>query len=302
MYLFVKNFKGQICLFPAAFIWGSAFVFQKMGMDHLGPFTFGFFRFTLGSLALLPVIWLMNFINKKRAKPKEATSFADKTLWIGSIFCGLANFIAGSLQQVGLVYTTAGKAGFITSMSIVIVPLLLLFCKKKVGRLTWISIAMAIFGLYLLCITEGFSLQLGDSLVIGCAIAYSFQILLIDYYSERVDPIKLSFMTFLLAGILSGIVALFFETISLQAVMDCAIPILYVAILEVSIAFTLQIIGQRYTPPASAAIIMSLESVFAALCGGIILGEILSSRELIGCVIMFAAFIISQIPDRANVD
>ena len=211
---------------------------------------------------------------------------------------GLANFAAGSLQQVGIVYTTAGKAGFLTAMDIVIVPLLMLFLKQKVGRMTWIGIAMATVGLYLLCITEGFSIHLGDGLVLGCAAAYSFQILIIDHFAGRVDSIKLSFLMSMLAGLLSGITALFFETIELQALLDCAVPILYVAILEVSIAFTLQIVGQRYTPPALAAIIMSLESVFAAVCGGIFLGESMSGRELAGCGIMFAAFIISQLPER----
>lgn len=210
---------------------------------------------------------------------------------------GLANFAAGSLQQVGIVYTTAGKAGFLTAMDIVIVPLLMLFLKQKVGRMTWIGIAMATVGLYLLCITEGFSIHLGDGLVLGCAAAYSFQILIIDHFAGRVDSIKLSFLMSMLAGLLSGITALFFETIELQALLDCAVPILYVAILEVSIAFTLQIVGQRYTPPALAAIIMSLESVFAAVCGGLFLGESMSGRELVGCGIMFSAFIISQLPE-----
>ena len=295
---FAVKFKGEFCLFLAAFIWGSAFIFQKMGMDHIGPFTFGIFRFCLGALALLPVRWISGAIIKRRPEPREITPFTDKTLWLGALLGGVSNFVAGSLQQVGLVYTTAGKAGFITSMSIVIVPLFLLFMRKKVGKMTWIGIAMATTGLYLLCITESFSLQLGDSLVLGCAVAYSFQILIIDYFAERVDAVKLSFMMFMLAGILSGITALFTETIELQAILDCAVPILYVAILEVSVAFTLQVVGQKYTSPALAAIIMSLESVFAAICGGLFLGETMTAREITGCVIMFAAFVISQLPDR----
>lgn len=295
-----KKFKGELCLLLASLIWGSAFIFQKAGMDYVGPFTFSFFRFFLGALALLPVIQAMSFLNKKYTFAKKVTTFSNKTLWAGALFGGLANFAAGSLQQVGIVYTTAGKAGFLTAMDIVIVPLLMLFLRQKVGKMTWIGIAMSAVGLYLLCITEGFSLQPGDGLVLGCAVAYSFQILIIDYYAERVDPVRLSFLMFMLAGILSGVAAAFFETIELQAVLDCAVPILYVAILEVSIAFTLQIVGQRYTPPALAAIIMSLESVFAAVCGGIFLGESMSDRELTGCAIMFAAFVISQLPDRKS--
>lgn len=281
----------------AALIWGSAFIFQKMGMDYIGPFLFGFFRFTLGALALLPVIWISGKVNDRKQKKEETTSFRDKTLLAGALLCGLANFIAGSLQQVGIVYTTAGKAGFITSMDIVIVPILLIFLKKKVAPATWLGVAIACFGLYLLCITEGFTIQLGDGLVMGCAVAYSFQILLIDHYSERVDPVKLSCLQFLWAGILSGAVALFAETIDPQAIIDCAVPIIYVAILEVSVAFTLQVVGQKYTPPAIAAIIMSLEALFSAVCGALFLGETLSTKETLGCGLMLLAFIVAQIPE-----
>lgn len=293
----MRKFKGELYLLLAAIIWGSAFIFQKMGMDYIGPFTFGIFRFTLGALALLPVIWIHGVLNKRKEKKEAITPFSDKQLIIGSLLCGLANFVAGSLQQVGLVYTTAGKAGFITSMDIVIVPLLLLFLKKKVPFLTWVGIAIAAFGLYLLCITDGFTIQLGDGLVMACAVAYSFQILLIDHYSERVDVLKLSFMQFLLAGILSAAVAVFAETIDWNAIIDCAVPILYTAILEVSVAFTLQIAGQKSTPPAVAAIIMSLESLFSAVCGALFLGEIMSGREITGCVLMLIAFIVAQIPE-----
>lgn len=297
----MRSFKGEVYLLLAAMIWGSAFIFQKMGMDYIGPFLFGFFRFTLGALALLPVIWLSGKINARKAKKEETTAFRDKTLLAGALLCGLANFVAGSLQQVGIVYTTAGKAGFITSMDIVIVPILLIFLKKKVAPATWVGVAIACFGLYLLCITEGFTIQLGDGLVMACAVAYSFQILLIDYYSERVDPVKLSCLQFLWAGILSGAVAIFAETIDMQAILDCAVPIIYVAILEVSVAFTLQVVGQRYTPPAIAAIIMSLEALFSAICGALFLGETMTMKEMIGCGLMLLAFVVAQIPEIKGV-
>lgn len=297
----MRSFKGEVYLLLAAMIWGSAFIFQKMGMDYIGPFLFGFFRFTLGALALLPVIWLSGKINARKAKKEETTAFRDKTLLAGALLCGLANFVAGSLQQVGIVYTTAGKAGFITSMDIVIVPILLIFLKKKVAPATWVGVAIACFGLYLLCITEGFTIQLGDGLVMACAVAYSFQILLIDYYSERVDPVKLSCLQFLWAGILSGAVAIFAETIDMQAILDCAVPIIYVAILEVSVAFTLQVVGQRYTPPAIAAIIMSLEALFSAICGALFLGETMTMKEMIGCGLMLLAFVVAQIPEMKGV-
>lgn len=293
----MRKFKGELCLLLASFIWGSAFIFQKMGMDHVGPFTFGFFRFTLGALALLPVIWITGRANARRETPREITPFKDRVLLLGGLFCGIASFVAGSLQQVGLVYTTAGKAGFITSMDIVIVPLLLIFLKQKVGIFTWAGVVLASFGLYLVCMTEDLTIELGDGLVLGCAFFYSVQILLIDHFAERVDAVKLSFLQFMVSGILSGIIAPVTETISLPSIVDCAVPILYTAILEVSIAFTLQIIGQKDTPPAIATIIMSLEAVFSAVCGALFLGEAMTGRETFGCALMMTAFILAQIPE-----
>lgn len=299
-----SKYKGQLCLMLAAIIWGSAFIFQKMGMDYIGPFTFGIFRFALGALALLPVIWIYTAINNKKPLEKRGyvSKWNDKTLLIGSLLCGLSNFIAGSVQQIGIVYTTAGKAGFITSMDIVIVPILMLFLRRKVERWTWLGIAMAFIGLWMLCITDGLHIAKGDTYVIICAFVYSIQILLIDHFAERTDVLKLSFLQFMLAGILSIPFAIALETIELQSILDCAGPILYVALLEVSIAFTLQIVGQKYTSPAPATIIISLESVFAALSGALFLHETMSSRELTGCIIMFIAFIIAQIPEMRNTD
>ncbi len=298
----MNKLKGELCLFVAALIWGSAYIFQKMGMDYIGPFTFSAFRFILGAFVLLPVVFVKDSIVKKKQGASKVMPFRNKELLLGSLACGFANFVAGSLQQVGLVYTSAGKAGFITAMDIVIVPIMLLFLKKKVHFLTWIGVAMATFGLYLLCITEGFTMQLGDGLVMACAVGYSIQILCIDYYSERVDAIKLSFAQFFFAGILSAVVALLVETLTAQALMDCIVPILYVAVLEVSVAFTLQVVGQKYTPPAIATIIMSLESLFAAICGALFLHESMSGREIVGCMLMFVAFIIAQIPEMRNAE
>lgn len=298
--------KGELMLFAATFIWGSAYIFKKMGMDYIDPFTFSFFRFGLGALVMIPVILVADAAKKRKSdcdcnrssgRANSVMPFTDRNLLIGSLACGIVNFVAGSLQQVGLVYTDAGKAGFITAIYIVIVPILLVFMKRHVHGLTWLGVAMAGVGLYMLCITDGFSIALGDGLVMGCAVVYSIQILLIDYYSKLVDPIKLSFFSFVLSALLSLIVAVFAETIVFADVVACTIPLLYTAILEVSVAFTLQIVGQRYTPPAIATIIMSLESVFAALCGALILNEFMSGREIMGCVIMAAAFIIAQIPE-----
>jgi drug/metabolite transporter (DMT)-like permease len=293
------RFKGEACLLITAIVWGTAFIFQKMGMDHIGPFYFGAFRFIIGALALLPVILIAGKANNHVSNKHKMyiTGWGDKTLIKGAIFCGITCFAAGTLLQVGLVYTTAGKAGFITCMDVVFVPIILLFMKQKVHPLTWTGIAIAMVGLYLLCITDGLNIKFGDGLIMLSAVACSFQIIFIDYYAERVDVLKLAFLQFMISGILSIPPALMFETINLQDVIDCAGPILYVALLEVSLAFTLQIIGQKYTPPAIATVIVSLESVFSVVAAALILGEIMTAREIIGGSLMFIAFIIAQIPD-----
>ncbi|MDO4544733.1 MAG: DMT family transporter [Bacillota bacterium] len=302
-----QKLKGEILLLLAALIWGSAFIFQKMGMDYIGPFTFGFFRFTLGALALIPVILIFDRL-RERTREKSGSdetakySFKNKELLIGGLLTGLACFVASSFQQVGIVYTTAGKAGFISSLYIVLVPICLIFFRKKVSFITWIAIAVGAFGLYLLCITENFTISLGDGLVVCCALFYALQIIFIDIYVDRTDPAKLAFLEFMVTGILSGVAMLLFETVELQAVLDCVVPILYTAVFEVSIAFTLGIFGQQYTPPTIAAILMSLESVFAVLCGMLFLGEVMSGREIMGCVVMFAAVLISQLHTEAKAD
>ena len=302
----MKNHKGELLLLLASIIWGSAYIFQKMGMDYVGPFTFGFCRFCLGALALAPVIWVFDRARGKKAAgtaespaggelATQAGILSDRTLLVGSILCGLTQFAAGSLQQIGLVYTTAGKAGFITSMHIVIVPILMIFLRRKVGFHIWIGVALAVFGMYLLCITEGFRLHLGDGLVFGCAFVYAVQLLLIDYYAVRTDPLRLAAWQFLLAGLMSGVCMLIFEDFVWAAIIACAVPILYTGFLEVAAAYTLEIYGQQTTSPAVAAIILSLESVFAVICGALVLGEHLTGRETIGCVLMMTAFLITQI-------
>ena len=297
----LKSKKGELLLLLAAFIWGTSYIFQKMGMDYVGPFTFGFFRFCIGALALVPVILLFD----RRAggsSPIDDISqrgffpqFTDRTLLIGSILCGLTQFGAGSMQQIGLIYTTAGKAGFITSMHIVIVPVLMIFLRRKVSLPTWIGVALAVFGMYLLCITDGFSISLGDGLVFGCAFIYAIQLLLIDYYAVRTDPIRLAALQFLIGGLLSGVCMLIFEDLQWSSVLACAVPILYTGFLEVAAAYTLEIFGQQTTSPAIAAIILSFESVFAALSGAMFLGEHMTGREVTGCVLMMTAFLVTQL-------
>lgn len=287
--------KGEVMLALAAIIWGTAFIFQKMGMDHIGPMTFTMFRFGMGALAMIPVMMFSDMTKKK--KDISIVSCSNRTLIIGGILVGAANFAASALQQIGIVYTTAGKAGFLTAMDMVMVPFFLVLLRRKVHGLTWFGVVVAAIGMYLLCMKGGSSIAIGDLFCLGGACGFAIQILIIDYFVEKVDPIKLAFYEFAVTAILSLVFTLIFEEVVMADVIACAGPLLYTAILEVCIAFSLQMIGQQYAPPAIATIIMSFESVFAALSGALFLHEVMSGRELAGCIIMFCAFMIAQIPE-----
>lgn len=294
-----QQLKGEGLLFLAALIWGVSFVFQKVGMDYVGPMTFGLMRFSIGSVALFPFIVAYDrHISSKGLTPMR---FSDRTLLKAGILTGLANFGLSSFQQIGLVYTTAGKAGFISVMYVALVPIFMIFLRRKVRRLTWLCIAFALVGLYLLCMSgsagQFLHLQLGDGLVLLSSVFSACEIILIDHYVDRVDPFKLSFMQFVIAAVLSGVCAFAFETVNVDAIIDCRIPILYTGLLEIGAAYTLQIFGQRTAPPVMATIIMSLESVFAVLSGAIFLHEVMSGREITGCIIMFIALLLVQISD-----
>ncbi|MBQ3323035.1 MAG: DMT family transporter [Firmicutes bacterium] len=294
-----QQLKGEGLLFLAALIWGVSFVFQKVGMDYVGPMTFGLMRFSIGSIALFPFI--VAYDRHIAAKGLTPMHFSDRTLLKAGILTGLANFGLSSFQQIGLVYTTAGKAGFISVMYVALVPVFMIFLRRKVHRLTWLCIAFALVGLYLLCMSgsagQFLHLQLGDGLVLLSSVFSACEIILIDHYVDRVDPFKLSFMQFVIAALLSGVCAFAFETVHVDAIIDCRIPILYTGLLEIGAAYTLQIFGQRTAPPVMATIIMSLESVFAVLSGAVFLHEVMSGREITGCVIMFIALLLVQISD-----
>lgn len=294
-----QQLKGEGLLFLAALIWGVSFVFQKVGMDYVGPMTFGLMRFSIGSIALFPFI--VAYDRYTASKGRIPMHFSDRTLLKAGILTGLANFGLSSFQQIGLVYTTAGKAGFISVMYVALVPVFMIFLRRKVRRLTWLCIAFALVGLYLLCMSgsagQFLHLQLGDGLVLLSSVFSACEIILIDHYVDRVDPFKLSFMQFVIAAVLSGVCAFAFETVNVDAIIDCRIPILYTGLLEIGAAYTLQIFGQRTAPPVMATIIMSLESVFAVLSGAIFLHEVMSGREITGCVIMFIALLLVQISD-----
>ena len=288
-----KKMQGNLMLLVTAMIWGSAFVAQSKGMEYIGPFTFNFFRNFVGGFVLLPVIAIFN--RGKTYEPAEKKRL-DKNTLIGGICCGIVLFIASSFQQYGLVYTTAGKAGFITALYIVIVPLLGLFMGRKVPKIIWGCVALAITGFWLLCIKEGFTVGIGDLMVLICAFFYSTHIVTIDRFSPKADGIKMSCIQFFTAGVLSLLPMLLWETIHMPSVMDAMWTILYAGVLSSGVAYTFQIIAQKYTEPTVATLLMSLESVFAALFGWIILSEKMAGKELFGCVLVFIAVILAQIP------
>lgn len=289
-----NSIKGNIILMLTAFIWGTAFVAQSVGMDYVGPFTFITSRYIIGGIFLIPCIFLLDKINRNNNKNKSN----KKTLYIGGCLCGIVLFIASSFQQIGIQYTTVGKSGFITALYIIIVPVLGLLFKKKVQKRVWFSVIIALIGLYLLCIKENFEISRGDFLILMCAVCFSIHILVIDKFSPLVDGVRMSCIQFFVAGILGIIPMFIFENPELANLIQAYSPILYAGVMSSGVAYTLQIIGQKYTSPVMATLIMSLESVFAALSGWLILGEILSVKELIGCVLVFAGIIIAQLPDK----
>lgn len=288
-----KVIRGEIFLIITAIIWGTSFVAQRVGMEYIGPFTFTATRFLIGTLSLVPIILLMSKLNGNVDKEDKAGN--NKDLLIGGFACGIALFFGISFQQVGLQYTTAGKAGFITALYIVLVPIFGLFLNKKVSKRVWFGLGLAVIGLYLLCVTEGFSISKGDLIVLCGTVFWAIHILIIDHFAPKVDGLKMSFIQFFTAGILSIITALLTETIQISAIVSSAGPILYTGIVVVGIAYTFQIFGQKGANPTASAIILSMESVFAVLSGMILLREVMSAKEIIGCVLMFIAVILTQI-------
>ena len=294
-----SELKGNLLLMLTALIWGCAFVAQSVSMDNIGPFTFQSVRSLLGAAVLVPVFLILDAGKKKAGTYQAPTGEEKKTLLIAGIVCGCIMTVAANLQQIGIQYTSAGKAGFITAMYILIVPVLGLFLKKKVPGRIWLCILIAVVGLYLLSVTEGFSsISKGDVYVLLCALAFSFHIMAVDHYAPLVDGVRLSSIQFLICGVLSGILMFLFEEPNLENILNAAVPILYAGIMSCGVAYTLQIIGQKYTRPTIASLIMSLESVFAVLAGIVVLREIPTARETMGCVLMFLAIIIAQLPSR----
>lgn len=291
-------------LLLTALIWGVAFVAQSVSMDYIGPFTFNAIRSLIGCVVLFPCIAFLDHLNRRKQPESEGFAHAQskpghggKKLVVGGITCGVVLAVASSLQQFGIAQTTVGKAGFITALYIVIVPILGLFFKRRVSPLVWLSVLIAMGGMYLLCITESFAIGTGDLLVMACAVCFSAHILLIDHFSPFVDCVRMSCIQFFTCGVLCAVPMFLWESPQIQDILAAWVPILYAGVLSCGVAYTLQVVGQKHTNPVVASLLLSLESVFSVLAGWAILGEQLSLRELFGCMLVFCAIILAQAPD-----
>ena len=291
----MSKIKSNLLLALAAFIWGIAFVAQSVSMDHIGPWTFTCIR---NFIAAATLYILMPVLNKfTRSEGKEVDK---KQMWIGGICCGIALAVASMFQQTGIIYTTVGKAGFLTALYTVIVPVLSLFLGKKSKWNVYVSVGISIVGMYFLCMNEDFSIAYGDVLVLICALMFAFHIMIVDHFVKEIDGIKLSCIQFLTAGLFCMIPMFILEKPDLTSILEAAVPILYAGVLSSGAGYTLQIVGQKGADPSIAGMILSLESVFAALAGTILLHEVLSLRELFGCILVFGSIIFSQIQFRKN--
>ncbi len=290
-----QQIKSSLILLLTATIWGVAFVAQSVGMEYIGPFTFNAIRCVLGGLVLIPVILVLK--KKKETGAENQEKEDKKTLWAGGISCGVILCIASNLQQFGIMEASVGKSGFFTALYIVMIPVIGIFIGKRPGIKLWFCVALAVVGMYLLCMKDGsFTIERADIMLLLCALAFSFHILVVDYFSPKVDGVKMSCIQFFVCGVLSAVGMLFTETPDISNIQAAWLPLLYAGLLSCGVGYTLQIVGQKGINPVIASLIMSLESVISALAGWVILGQVLSPKEILGCVLMFAAIIITQIP------
>jgi len=291
-----KAMQANLMMLLAASIWGFAFVAQRVGMETMGPHWFNSLRFFIGVVALTPVVIWMDRTQAKSSieGPKSST----KSLLMGGAVAGLLLFIGATFQQVGLQYTTAGKAGFITGMYIFFVPLIGLFFRMKTGLGTWLGAAIALWGLYLLSINEDFTLSKGDTLQLICAVAFAGHVLMIGYLASRMDTVKLSLVQFFVAGLLAMILALYFEQLTWGMIKSTAVPLLFAGVMSTGIAYTLQTIAQQHAHPSHAAIILSSEGVFAVIGGFLLLNEVLPAQGLLGCGLILVGMLMSQLMPR----
>ena len=288
-----KQLKGSLSIILATIIWGSTFVAQSVGVDHVGPFTFLSLRCFLAVAMLLLVLFLRN----RKDFVKIVT---DPRLWKAGIPCGVALFAATALQQIGLIYTTAGKGGFITTMYIIMVPILGLFLKQKPPKMVGISVVIAAVGLYLIS-GAGFSaINIGDVLMLLCAVAFAVQILIMDRVAGELNSMALNMSQALVCAVVSGVCALIFDNTTWQGILDCWFPLCWAGIMSMGIAYTLQIVGQKSIEPTTASLLMSFESVFAAISGALLLSEKFTLTEGIGCALVFGAIMLTQIPIKSK--
>ena len=291
--------RQSLLLLLTATIWGVAFVAQSVGMDYIGPFTFNVVRNVIGGLVLIPCIAVFH---RTGAKEEDAgkTPGSRKNLLLGGICCGVMLFVAGNLQQIGIQYTTVGKAGFITALYIVLVPIFGIFLKKRVPKAVWFSVVLAVAGLYCLCVTESFTISSGDICVVLCAFVFTCQILLVDHFVTVVDGIELSCCQFFFVTLFSLAGSLAFEQPTLEGFGIAAGAILYAGFFSSGVAYTLQILAQKGSNPTVISLLLSLESVFATISSAIILGDRLSGKEYFGCALMLAAVVLAQLPEKKN--
>ena len=292
-----SQIKGNIFLFLTTLIWGCTFVAQDVAMEFIGPFEYQAVRSMIGAIVLLPVIFILDFKKKREGSYQPMTVETKKELIYGGMICGFCLCVASCFQQVGIAYgTSAGKAGFITAMYIIFVPIIGLFMKKKVSPHFWLCVALAVSGLYLLCITGADKgITLGDFLTLMCAVAFAFQILAIDRFAPRVACLKLSCIQFFVSGVFSSIPMFIFEGFNPDKIMAALGPILFAGVLSCGVAYTLQTVGQKYTEPTVGSLIMSFESFFAAVAEAIILWRLPATREIFGCILMLGAILLSQV-------
>ena len=291
-----KVIRADLIMLLAAAIWGFAFVAQREGMETMGPFLFNAARFFIGSAVLFPLIW---YLSKKNKTPTNKETSTKKLLIAGTI-AGLFLFLASSFQQVGIQYTTAGKAGFITGLYIFFVPLIGIFFGQRTGSGTWLGAFIAVIGLYLLSINDDFSIARGDLLQLICAVFFAAHILVVGYVAKRMDPLKLSLIQYVVSGVLSFFIAIAIELITWQMIVDTAIPLLYAGVMSIGVGYTLQVVAQQHAKSSHAAIILGLEGAFAVLGGWLILDENLSTRGLIGCGLMLSGMFLSQLLPRLS--
>ena len=293
----VNRIRQNVLPLLAAFIWGTAFVAQSMAAGHVGPFTFNAARSVIAFFFLLGLCVIRRIWQSKAGMTPAST---PKALMIGGICCGTALAVASNLQQKGIETTTSGKAGFITALYIVLVPIAGLFLKRRVGIKVWAGVALAMAGLYCLCITEGFSIAVGDFYLLGCAVCFTVQIMCIDHFAQKVDGVELSCAQFFVVSIISTVGMFLTETPTMEAVSTCLWPILYVGVFSSGVAYTLQILAQKDSNPTVVTLLLSLESVFATIAGAVILHDKMSAREYLGCALMLFAVVLAQLPEKAQ--